>query len=342
MVALTVDRTVGHVPASFSHDMFPLPHVPLSPKLCVGTHPKSRRRFAARLRNEIQCNDMIDCVNQLSGCVCRRLLPATPTQLKVLAKLKKSFNYVHSSKSEEVASLHAVLKQKMTRYSDVSSSGGPAPLDLSLLSLPPNAGRCDLMSVLGSEDRLDVQRFEDRLFFSESEYSERVKVLGERNSYTDPSLNDDCVYIAFLQELQKRGMIIFLHSKNESVGVFTVHKKNGKLRLIIDCRKLNHRLRPPKKTPLCSTSAFSEFQIPAGSSLEYSGHDVCDCFYQFGIPVWVSRYLALRPVKASLPGVSRCADGPCGPGNLIFRASLVCPWGSHMPFTGPNLATSKS
>jgi hypothetical protein len=66
--------------------------------------------------------------------------------------------------------------------------------------------------------------------------------------------------------------------------MFFVSKKNGKLRLIIDCRRVNQLLRLPPRTPLASSAAFAEVQAPEGSGLYYTTHDVADCFYQFRTP----------------------------------------------------------
>ena len=68
--------------------------------------------------------------------------------------------------------------------------------------------------------------------------------------------------------------------RTKSGMLFVQKKQKGTLRLIIDCRKLDQRMRHPPRKALASSAALSEVQIPSGSGLAYASHDVADCFDQ--------------------------------------------------------------
>ena len=139
------------------------------------------------------------------------------------------FNSFKYSDLDPNESLSSILGCKAHRYCDFDESGvsaGPAPFDLSLQSLPDVAGQCDLLSCLEGEDSLDIKQFEKRLFLSDDEFACKVKEQGKRQCYTDPALKkDDDQYHAFIADLDRRGMIVYLRQKKESVGAFCVWKK---------------------------------------------------------------------------------------------------------------------
>ena len=122
---------------------------------------------------------------------------------------------------------------------------------------------------------------------TEDELVSKIGKQGDRNIYVDPSLSADSTeYHALLKDILSRGMIQFSHDCLERVGIFCVTKKGNRLRLIIDCRRLNYRLKCPAKTKLASSAAFAGVLIQPGERLEYSAHDTQDCLYQFGVPSW--------------------------------------------------------
>ena len=122
-------------------------------------------------------------------------------------------------------------------------------------------------------------------------------------------------------------MVTFSHEVDGSVGIFFVQKKEDQLRLIVDCRPLNQRLRRPPRTHLASTAAFCEVYVPDGKGLFYSSHDVSDCFYQFRIPRALARFFGLLPVAASKIGVTRIDGLPVSPEELVYPLLTVLPMG---------------
>ena len=133
----------------------------------------------------------------------------------------------------------ALLCHKASAY----HAEGPcrmAPFSLPLLSLPDSAGKCDLLDVLDGSDKSDLERFEKRLLSSTVDLETRLTQEGKARTYWAPELeSNDVLYVEFLKQLYQRDMISFSFSSKCSVGIFAVEKKSGRLRLIIDCRKLN-------------------------------------------------------------------------------------------------------
>ena len=158
------------------------------------------------------------------------------------------------------------------------------PYCFSLLSLPRSAGSCNLLDCLVGDDFLGLSKVEEQLFLTEDELGCRVREQGRaRCHWADPLRGDGEEYAKLIRDLAARSMLEYDFSCKESVGLFTVSKKSGKQRLIIDCRRLNQRMRVPPRTPLASSCAFGELSS-AESGLYFASHDVADCFYNFRIP----------------------------------------------------------
>ena len=86
-----------------------------------------------------------------------------------------------------------------------------------------------------------------------------------------------------------------------TVGLFFVLKKNGSLRLILDCRLTNQLFRRPPSTPLATAECLSSFEIgdPAGATVGddvfvYIGlSDIENAFHRMRMPEWLSDFFSL-------------------------------------------------
>eukprot|EP00972_Heterocapsa_arctica_P010942 1603627-Heterocapsa_arctica.AAC.1 len=81
------------------------------------------------------------------------------------------------------------------------------------------------------------------------------------------------------RDLYSQGMVAFHRSCDVQVVIFSVRKKSGALRLVVDAREANERLRRPPSTRLASTAAVVAFECPPDKELWFSIQDVADCFY---------------------------------------------------------------
>ncbi len=302
--------SVGVVPSyasESSNDIFPLPHVYIPVKGKSDVCRVVRQRIARTIKAHEQCNEIIDALNALC---CPSLAPrtsGTPSSAQRcvqdrLLKISVHEGAVLTEPSSE-ASLCAMLGTKAGPYSVEPSEfgSGPAPFELvSSLSLPRRAGGRPLSSTLEGEDLSDLERFEERLLLTEAELKESRDREGLRRAHFDQKLIDDeNLYLETIKTLYERGLLVFLRDTEERVGLFAVRKKNGDQRVRIDCRRLNQLLRSPPHTRLATSGAFAEISLKTDSQVSYCTHDVAECFYQFAIPLSLSRYLALRPVKAA-------------------------------------------
>ena len=181
--------SVGAVPSLTSepsNDIFPLPHVYIPVKGKSDVCRAVRQRIARTIKAHEQCNEIIDALNALC---CPSLAPRTsetPSSAQRcvqdrLLKISVHDGAVLTEPSSE-ASLCAMLGTKAGPYSVEPSEfgSGPAPFELSSLSLPRRAGGRPLSSTLEGEDLSDLERFEERLLLTEVELKERRDRVGLR------------------------------------------------------------------------------------------------------------------------------------------------------------------
>ena len=120
--------------------------------------------------------------------------------------------------------------------------------------------------------------------------------------YWDPSLKRSRTKRFQLhQALHRSNLLTFRRGRKALVGFFTVKKKDGMQRLIVDCRQSNECHRPPPRTRLATPSGLTALDLDtfgedsddlkqhqtsediAGKQYSGSTGDV-DCFYNFVIP----------------------------------------------------------
>lgn len=118
--------------------------------------------------------------------------------------------------------------------------------------------------------------------------------------YWDPKLRDNrSERIKLYQSLHDSGLLCFRRKRKSVIAYFTVKKKDGWQRLILDCRATNACHRPPPSTRLATPACFAgidmtdESMLRAGfggfmgeGGIQARGNegDVGDCFYNFSIP----------------------------------------------------------
>ena len=109
--------------------------------------------------------------------------------------------------------------------------------------------------------------------------------------------------------------------------MFFVRKKDGSLRLIADCRRGNQRCRLPPHCRLASASALSEVRCEKGDSLEFSVHDIANCFFQFAVPTELSQLFGLMPSSASELGVTSLAGQEVSGSTMVYPVLRILPMG---------------
>eukprot|EP00959_Pyramimonas_sp_CCMP1952_P254832 5322519-Pyramimonas_sp.AAC.1 len=62
--------------------------------------------------------------------------------------------------------------------------------------------------------------------------------------------------------MASRGLVRSTRRPAARIGAFTVLKKSGEQRLVLDCRQCNLRFAPPPHTELGGLSSLSDLEIP--------------------------------------------------------------------------------
>ena len=80
--------------------------------------------------------------------------------------------------------------------------------------------------------------------------------------YMDPVLqNSRRKYKELVADLDRQGHIYWSATCRERCAIFSVKKKSGKLRLIIDARRANLRFKEPPGVDLCSSECFGRKEV---------------------------------------------------------------------------------
>ena len=192
-----------------------------------------------------------------------------------------------------------------------------------LVSLPEVAGGCDLASQLEGPDRDCLVSFEESLLLSENAFEEGLPTL-----HWDDALVGD-VYISFVNRLLQSGMLTPSLGCRSQAGIFFVRKRSGRLRMIVDGRQGNQRMRPPPKASMSSAAAFSELRLGQGEKLRVSTYDIQDCFYQFKIPKAFGELLGFKRIQAYKLGVQEVDGRAVAPLDWVLLGFALLSAGSR-------------
>ena len=146
----------------------------------------------------------------------------------------------------------------------------PVPYDRSKLNVLRNpAGKgslVELPEILPSQEKRWVANFESHLLLPPELRDEALE--GAPSPYWDPKLRRSKTdYVDLLTGLADQGIISYRRRVRGRVGIFFVAKKNGDIRMVIDCRAVNRLFRIPPRTRLVSGTTLSEIWLPGGGTL---------------------------------------------------------------------------
>ena len=171
------------------------------------------------------------------------------------------------------------------------------PMNLSALAVPSAAGTCQpaLGEAIGP---YSVQGFcaQHILPSADAEAARASRDLSK--AYLDPCLRSQKRYSALLLRLHEAGMIRLSRVPGiAQVGLFTVRKKDGRQRLVVDARPADLYFGPPPATSLPSGSSFSRIAATE-KGMFFSGLDLRDFFYHLSLPDELCPYFQLPPIRA--------------------------------------------
>lgn len=203
-----------------------------------------------------------------------------------------------------------------------------APLDTSLVSLPPKGSSAATMSMIfGGEAESFSQRLTRKLS-AEGDVLRRKSESEVKRPYLDPSLRE-CPrkYAEFCRRLHGCGLTEYHEDYKEQVGAFAVWKKSGKQRLVIDARLANMHFEKPEKVQLATGSTFSRVEVGPGPEVEVGEVDISDAFYHIELMPCLRPYFALEGVKAEDVGIQEIEGKKVSRGQIIYPVLKVCPMG---------------
>jgi hypothetical protein len=93
-------------------------------------------------------------------------------------------------------------------------------------------------------------------------------------------------------------------ANKESVEMFFVAKKDGRLRMVCDCRRSNCHFTKPDKVRLCTAESLTRIHVPADEKLFIATADLKDAFYHFQLPVALRPFFGMRSLRAGELGLT--------------------------------------
>ena len=302
--------------------IFPLPFDAVSSQEGRCCRRQAQRR-SKRHRIEFERSETIQALNWMHGFdFSDQPISATPNplQLEVIGRVD---GLVH--RAGDLGDLRhpftpeAALKSLLQGRSDYHEPACPialAPFDLDLISLPATLKGALRAEDLLSEDDCQFLKEQERMFRPDHESLEFF------NPYWDPALKFcSHKYRSFITKLDSIDYLRYNLHPVEMAGVFFVKKSDGRrIRMIIDGRGANRRLRDPPSVSLSTAETFSRIEVSIPEELthdEMGKHeflsstnvfaglsDVKDCFHRIRQPDWMCRLFCLLPIEARHVGLT--------------------------------------
>lgn len=284
-------------------ELFPLPHA-CEPSHVSGLSVSSRRR-RARVRDKVRkINSIVDSLNEMY----------VPDQVHVDLDVTEAQRACHHSlfkqlsrapRPQDVCSEREAVQELLrttVSYEQADCMNTVRPYDRDLVSLPEvGAAPVALAQVLDATGREFVEDPATFMLLDDEEWGMVLEHGDTVRPYMDERLQKDTVlYSQFVQDLYDKGMLSFTHRPQEIVPPFFVHKKNGRQRLILDCRAVNKRFKKPPPLALGAGSAWSQVSIPEDSTLYLAQSDIKDYFYSLALPTELQPLFCLPAIDCRL------------------------------------------
>lgn len=311
--------------------VFPMPVPLVSGKHTGGISRAVTRRHESQAHVETWVKDTIITLNSMfAGEECPGSFGAgrglTNSQVLCLDRMKAAV--FEAGKPPADLSGSGALSELRSQPGYAGEPAHLAALKLDLLSLPaPGSNPASLEKILEGKASLMAERLFSRVN-AEGVVHDRKAELGLNSPYSDPILKS-CprVYAKFCKKLQESGLIEFRKTCVERVGAFTVWKKSGKQRLVIDSRLANLHFCKPDKVQLATGASFARLEVDEGPAVEVGGVDIADAFYNILLPEPLRKFFGLPSVMAKRVGVFETVEGPVLPGEWIIPTLRVVPMG---------------
>ena len=301
-----------------SRDIFPLPQTQVSSRPTGHLSRKCKQRLGRKCHFQDEVQHTVDALNCMySGTLktgyrgtCRSTGQLSHGQSSALEFISNAVRCLGDP--VEMSGPEALDALRVSEgYGGLPTSSPLGSYNPDLVSLPSGEmSPVSLDSLWGPGGQKQVDAFTHDRVFGPTEAQAKLIECGVERVYQDPKLNNVRQYAQFLQRLFSLNLIEFSEQPTtETVGLFFVKKKQGKLRLIMDCRRSNAWFTEPAKVCLATGDAMSRLEVPEGAELYTASADLANAFYTLELPEALRTYFGLKGLSAKhliAAGVDSC------------------------------------
>lgn len=313
---------------------FPVPVASTQPDVTSGVSRGVLRRLHARHHVETWVQDIVVALNAMflgdehGGSFAGDGRP-TLSQKICLEQLRMSV--LDAGKPPDGVTGQEALSELRAKAGYTAEPMHLAPMDVDSVSLPSSGSKAATMSMIFEEEAENFVRRLISKVSAEEKVLQRKREVGLGAPYVDPLLkNCPRRYGQFCRMLHEKGLVEYGASFKEKVGAFTVWKKNGKQRLVIDARLANMHFEVPEKVKLATGSTFARIEVDDGPQVEVGGVDIADAFYHIELIPALRPYFALPGIRAEDVGVKSINGEMVKPSTMVYPQLRVVPMGwSH-------------
>ena len=198
--------------------------------------------------------------------------------------------------------IHELLHLPASQYAcEDEARSTVRPFNASLVSLPVcGASPRDATELIDPQGREVLEGFEHSMLLGDAD----LGMIYEKGKHVKPYMDETLrsspqAYGDFVKDMFERGMLDFAAGAASVITPFFAAKKNGKLRLVLDCRASNQMFAHPPDIALAAGYTFSQLEVPSGETMYIAQSDVKDYFYSIGLPLGLRRFFCLPPVRGS-------------------------------------------
>ena len=269
----------------------------------------SKRNRVCREDNLEKVNEIITAVNEMAGFSSPATRPAFQAQRDAQTFLMRSMASLPRTAERPLMreAIHELLH--LCPSSEYMPEEGTRSTvhayDASLVSLPEcGADPLDATALIDSQGREVLEHFQETMFASD----EALGMLYEKGDHIKPYLDevfqrDHEQYVQFIRDLHARGMVEFREVAQSIITPFFVTKKNGRRRLVLDCRATNQLFAPPPDIALAAGYSFGQLEVGSEQVMYTAQSDVKDYFYSIGLPKELRGFFCLPSVHVNQLGL---------------------------------------
>jgi hypothetical protein len=284
-------------------DLFPLPGVSVETPRSGVLSKTVYQRVCRRHRRQLAADATVAALNDLAaGGPANSVEPPTAAQKDALSTVLKRAAVAARLPPCTVEEAVNELLSHSHSYTGEEASSTVVAYDKALVSIPAvGATPPQVAEVLDPKGREFFVSFHEHLLRSSEDWGNLCERSDPVRPYMDTRLRSNvALYESFVADLWDRNMIKFTTQPADIVTPFFVKKKDGRQRLVWDCRVPNRRFRDPPPLATATGATWATLQYPDSSSLFVAQSDLKDYFYHLAIPGDLSEFFCLPPVSGAL------------------------------------------